>query len=60
MRITFTCGVAWRAGKGVDGGEGGGGGRAAGHCLDLTTQPNEPDYLLKEMKFSRFSEKTPD
>ena len=30
------------------------------HCLDVTTQPNEPDQLLKEVKFPRFSEKTPD
>ena len=30
------------------------------HCLDVTTQPNEPDQLLKEVKFPRFSEKNPD
>ena len=30
------------------------------HCLDITTQPNEPDQLLKEVKFPRFSEKNPD
>ena len=30
------------------------------HCLDVTTQPNEPDQLLREVKFPRFSEKNPD
>ena len=30
------------------------------HCLDVTTQPNEPDQLLKEVKFPRFYEKNPD
>ena len=30
------------------------------HCLDVTTQPNEPDQLLKEVKFPKFSEENPD
>jgi hypothetical protein len=28
--------------------------------LDITTQPNEPDQLLKEVKFPKFSEENPD
>ena len=28
--------------------------KAMEHCLDVTTQPNEPDQLLKEVKFPRF------
>ena len=34
--------------------------KGAMHCLDVTTQPNEPDQLMKELKFPRFSEKNPD
>ena len=33
---------------------------SSGHCLDVTTHPNEPDQLLKEVIFPRFSEKNTD
>ena len=30
------------------------------YCLDVTIQPNEPDQLLKEVKFPKFSEENTD
>ena len=36
------------------------GGRWQYHRLEVTTQPNEPDQLMKELRFPRFSEKNPD